>query len=836
MEENREQIKQILKEQIETTIDINRLLQVLVRRWYIILAFILASILIAYIQLRYTQPLYTSSIFVKFDDDKGGQVSDLFRYGRISGRIENQLKTESEIFRSRTLALSTLKILNQPISFFQQGQIVTSELFPFPYFQVNILYLDSSDIGASHTIKFVSDKEFVIHPNSSKKPTSHYIGDSIILGSSIFKVTYTNVNNLKPVLNKEIIFKINDYFSEATTLSKRITVDIEKGTSLLKITYVSNLPEKASSIVNATAKAYIYESVNTRAKAAEQTVTFINDLIEDLAGQVNNAQQNLTDFQTQNNGVELSDIGRSEFEKLTDLETQLSMLTLKSRMLAKLADQIKNNKDKTLELVLLDPEDAKDLPEMLQFLNGLILERLSLSLKSQPNSPVMIENEKKTNEVRQALSRALKSAQQKLDDKIKYSSNLINQANSKLSALPQKQQALLNLERTFKVNEKIYGYLMEKKLETRISKSSIIANASIVDEAIAPTSPFFPVPEKTYGVAFLIGIFAGIGFIFLLRFIYNRIPDKETVEALSTTPVIGVIKKLDNEEKDEHYELYVMKSPKSVFSESVRGIRTNINFLLKGETHKVVCVTSSVSGEGKTFCTVNLAASLTLLGHKVVIVGCDLRRPKIHLTFRNMSNDVGITTYLIGKHTLDEIIQPSEFENLDVIPAGPTPPNPSELLQSDKMTQLVETLKTEYDYVFFDTAPVGLVSDSFALMSSADINLFIIRAQYSRRDFALIPDRLKQDNQIPNIYTILNSYDNTSAIYGSIYKSAYGGYYGGGGYYYYGGYYNKGYGYYNRKYYTQYYHGYYSDDLTPKPWWTKLIQLTKRKNKKKSNV
>ena len=243
-----------------------------------------------------------------------------------------------------------------------------------------------------------------------------------------------------------------------------------------------------------------------------------------------------------------------------------------------------------------------------------------------------------------------------------------------------------------------------------------------------------------------------------------------------------------------------------------------------------------MSGEGKTFCTVNLAASLTLLGHKVVIVGCDLRRPKIHLTFRNMSNDVGITTYLIGKHTLDEIIQPSEFENLDVIPAGPTPPNPSELLQSDKMTQLVETLKTEYDYVFFDTAPVGLVSDSFALMSSADINLFIIRAQYSRRDFALIPDRLKQDNQIPNIYTILNSYDNTSAIYGSIYKSAYGGYYGGGGYYYYGGYYNKGYGYYNRKYYTQYYHGYYSDDLTPKPWWTKLIQLTKRKNKKKSNV
>jgi capsular exopolysaccharide synthesis family protein len=443
----------------------------------------------------------------------------------------------------------------------------------------------------------------------------------------------------------------------------------------------------------------------------------------------------------------------------------------------------------------------------------------------------MIENEKKIKEVKQALNRALLSAQEKVDERISYTDKLIIQAAAKLSALPQKQQALLNLERNFKVNEKIYGYLMEKKLETRISKSSILANASIIDEAIAPTFPFYPVPGRVYAIAFMIGLALGIGVIFLLRFIYNRIPDKETIEALSKTPVIGVIKKLDNEEMDENYELYVMKSPKSIFSESIRGIRTNVNFILKGGVNKVVCVTSSVSGEGKTFSTVNLAASLTLLGHKVVIVGCDLRRPKIHLTFRNMTNDVGLTTYLIGKHELKDIIQESEFENLDVITAGPTPPNPSELLSTDKMTELVETLKQTYDYVFFDTAPVGLVSDSFALMSKADINLFIIRSQYSRRDFAMIPDRLKEDNQIPNMYIILNSYDNSSAFYGSVYKSAYGGYYGGGGYYYYGGYYNNN-SYYNRKYYSQYYNGYYSDETSPRTWWQKALGLNKRKKNK----
>ncbi|TAE84005.1 MAG: polysaccharide biosynthesis tyrosine autokinase, partial [Bacteroidetes bacterium] len=527
----------------------------------------------------------------------------------------------------------------------------------------------------------------------------------------------------------------------------------------------------------------------------------------------------------------LDDIGRAEFEKLTSLETQKSMLGLKKLMTKNLVNQITNSKNQTVELVLLDPEDANELPDMLELFNGLILERLSLSQKSLPASPVMIENEKKIAEVKQALIRAIKSAQSKLDERINFVNLEIKAASAKLMTLPQKQQALLNLERNFKVNEKIYGYLMEKKLETRISKSSIIPNASIIDEALAPRTAFYPTPSKTYTLAFSIGLGLGIGFIFLLRFIYNRIPDKETIEALSTTPVIGVIKRLDTGEMEDNYELYVMKNPKSIFSESVRGIRTNINFLLKGQTHKTICVTSSVSGEGKTFCTVNLAASLTLLGYKVAIVGCDLRRPKIHLTFNKLSNDIGLTTCLIGKHTLNEIIFPTEFENLDIIPAGPTPPNPSELLQSTQMDQIIATLKETYDYVFFDTAPVGLVSDSFALMSQADINLFIIRAQYSKRDFALIPDRLIKDNLIPNIFTILNSFDNSSAVYSSIYKSVYGGYYGGGGYYYYGGYYNRGYGYYNKKYYSQYYSGYYSDDPTPKTLWQKLFSKTKKKKK-----
>jgi uncharacterized protein involved in exopolysaccharide biosynthesis len=484
MTEN-DQIK-LYKDQIERTIDINRVIQVILRRWYVVLTCVAVALSIAFIQLRYTKPMYTSSLKIKVEDDKGNQVGDLFRYGRISGRIENQLKTESHIFKSRTLGLHTLNNLGYDIAYFQKGQIVTSELYPFEHFKVTPLYIDSVDYGASYSIKFVDLNSFIIKRGEKQLGERLQVSDSLILGSSIFKVI-PNINLIKGIIGNEIIFRINNPSYEAISIGNSVDVELEKGTSILELSYVSDIPAKAADFVNATAKTYIQESINTRSQAAEQTITFIDGLITDLANQVNNAQQNLTDFQTANSGVELGEIGRAEFGKVTELETQKNMLLLKKKIMGKLGEQINTAKDKTLELVLLDPEDAQDLPRMLELLNGLILERLSLSLKTLPSSPVMIENEKKIKEVKQALTRALLSAQEKVDERIAYNEKLIQQASIKLSALPQKQQALLNLERNFKVNEKIYGYLMEKKLETRISKSSILANASIIDEAIAPS-------------------------------------------------------------------------------------------------------------------------------------------------------------------------------------------------------------------------------------------------------------------------------------------------------------------------------------------------------------
>jgi tyrosine-protein kinase Etk/Wzc len=816
-------------------IDLNRLFQIILSRWYIVVLAVLISFTVTYLKLRYTKSLYSASISIKFDDEKNGQLNDIFRYGKVAGRIENQLKTESEILQSRSLALKTLVFLNKRVSYFTKGQIVTSGIYPFTPFNIELIWLDSQDIGSIRIIKFINKSAFTIQKNEKSPEQRYHIQDTLIIGGSIVKLDIPDETLLSSIIGQPIYFSIDNILNNAINFSNSIKVEPKKGTSILDVSFTSDIPEFAADYVNALVAVYTQETVNSKARAAEQTLLFIDKQVEELAKKVDTAQSNLAGFKARNQGMEPEQIGKVEFEKLTNLDAELNILLLKKRILETLERDVSGGKGKPLELFMFDLEEGNELPKLVELLNDLIIERIAMSGKNMPASPMMQENEKKIVEVKKGVLNSLHSSKLKLDEKINSTNELIKDVETKLSSLPEKQQLLVNLERSFKVNEKIYGYLMEKRLETLIGRSSIVPNISTVDYALVPGSPIFPVPRKSYITALIIGLTIGIFYIFIIRLLYNRIPDKETIEALSNTAVIGVIKKMDSEqEEDRNADIYVFKGPKTIFSESIKGIRTNLNIILNGETHKTICVTSSVSGEGKTFCTINLAASFTMLNKKVVIVGCDLRRPKLHLSFRGISNDIGLSTYLIGKNNLEEVLTKTDYDNFYIIPAGPVPPNPGELLQTDKMIQLCETLKKDFDYVLFDTAPVGLVSDSFSLMRNADINLYIIRAQYSKRDFALIPDRLKADNGISNLYSILNSYDNTSKVYGSIYKSEYGGYYGGGGYYYYGGYYGgKGYGYYNKKYYSSYHSGYYADEKRETPF-DRLKNMSFFKKKKKN--
>ncbi len=794
----------------QPSIDINRILHIVLRRWFVIVGALLVSLFVAFIILRYTKPKYRASIKLKLDDEKPNQISDLFRFGRTTGKFDNFLKTESEVIRSKAYAEKALAKLGLDYIYYLKGNFVTTQLYPNSYFKITTLYADSAFNGSTFILEYASQSTYRIKQGGKKdEGILHRIGDTLSINGSSIVVDYPEGKTRLSYFPSVTCVKAT-HKSLAPSFASGIQVDVVKGTSLITLEFTNEVPQLARDYLNTFANFYVKENVNNKSLAAEQTLNFIDNQLINLAAKVQKSEVDLTDLKSQNNGVEIDALGNAQAQKLASMEVERNLLLINLDVMQKLQSSLSENKDEAINFVIFDKEDAASIPQLLESYNELVLERISLLQKNTPASPLALENETKIRETRNILRKTIKGVIDKINTKIAFVDKRTADVHEVLNSIPMRQRMLINIQRDFKVNEKVYTYLFEKKLETSINKSSITSNITIVEAAESPTSPVSPNTKQAYLMAVVIGLAASLGYIVITRIIYQKIPDKETIERLSSVPVLGVIQKIDND--DNEYEVHAFRNPKSVFSESIRGIRTGISFIAKGSDHKVICVTSTVSGEGKTFCSINLAASFTLLNKKVILIGCDLRRPKIHLSFQHITNSKGLTTYLIGKSTLEDIIQHTEHPNFDLITAGPTPPNPSELLQMEEMTQLLQTLRQRYDYIIIDSAPVGLVSDSLSIMEQSDINLFVLRSNYSKRDFAMIPDRLQMDSKIKNMYILLNAYDPSAIVYSSIYKNEYGGHYGGGGYYY-GGYYGKGgYGYYGKKYSNTYYSGYYSED------------------------
>jgi capsular exopolysaccharide synthesis family protein len=347
--------------------------------------------------------------------------------------------------------------------------------------------------------------------------------------------------------------------------------------------------------------------------------------------------------------------------------------------------------------------------------------------------------------------------------------------------------------------------------------SAISAGVSVVNYAELSFKTVEPQKARVYSSALLIGIIISIGLIVLIRVINPFIFDKETVEALTTIPIIGVVKKFPTKLDKSNKQVLSLEKPKSIFAESIRSVRTNLSFLASEKNSKIICITSEISGEGKSFMTINLASTLSLIDKKVVVIAADLRKSKMHKAFE-IDNDKGLSTYLAHQHKLEDVLLQTHIEGLDFIPSGPNPPNPSELIQSERMKKLLEHLATIYDYVLIDTAPVGLVSDSVPLIRQSDINIFVIRSGVSRISASTIPNKISREFNLNNMVIILNAFSNDS-LYSRYYTTNYASsYYE--SYYYYADY-SESYGY-----------GYY-DDIKPK-WWN-LVGHFKYYLKKKNS-
>lgn len=713
------------------------------------------------------------------------------------GGTSDQVQTISTTLKSRSHNELVVDKLDFFIDYQQEQKYYTKDVYGATPFFVKIDKSKNQLLGVPVNIIFTSPSEYLIKINfksnsaavinyntNSKDVQSVVSGDFIKkykVGQSV-NLPFLNwvleiKDNPGEYTNGKYIIKMNS-FDDVVSNYKNIKVAVdEKAGSILKLSMQGTNKYRIVDYLNATVSMLMKKQLESKNLFAENTIKYIDTTLTLMEGDLRDSNNELKDFSRDKNVVEIERRGETYQSQITELDIIKDGVDRKINYYNSLSSYLRNSSDYS-KLPAPSVAGIED-PNILKNVSDLITlsvrrSEMAYSVKSE----LMFDNiDNEISSVKKVLLEninAAKSAIQFESSQVRYK---INEAESNIRQLPEDSQIYLKIMRKFNLSNSVIDAFLQKRNEAQIVMAANLSDIQFIDPAkdiggglIGPRT----------GVNYIIAIFSGLIIplliVFLIFFINNAIQNTDDISSLTNIPLIGVVGM-----KHTDTNLAVFEKPKSALSESFRAIRSSLQFLYKKQKvsgSKVLMLTSSVSGEGKTFCSINIATVFALSEKKTVIVGLDLRKPKIFDDF-NLKNNVGAVNYLIGQSTLEEITQSTKIPYLDVITSGPVPPNPSELIMGESMSELMEELKNKYDYVILDTPPVGLVTDAVELSSYVDVTLYVMRQNFTKKEMVnLLNNRVKRD-ELNNVSIILNGFQN-KAKYGAGYGYGYG--YGYGAY------------------------------------------------------
>ncbi|HIA12260.1 MAG TPA: polysaccharide biosynthesis tyrosine autokinase, partial [Flavobacteriales bacterium] len=459
---------------------------------------------------------------------------------------------------------------------------------------------------------------------------------------------------------------------------------------------------------------------------------------------------------------------------------------LESSMLDDIENMIANKEDidvYNLLPALTGSSFQDEISRLVNSLHELLAKKEEILYTATPESEAIKKVDYQINVQKKLLVATIRSLSKKLDLKKQTLESKIKEVEDKFYNLPTQELEYARLLRLFTINEKFYTNLLEKKAEYSISKAGFVSKNMILESATVPTSPISPDSSKVIALVLIIASFLSAAMLVISYLLHNEITSVNELTSGGRKSLLGIIPSYTKDIPVS--QLLVDKHPKSLIAEAFRSIRTNLHTSNSDPGPKVIAITSTVSGEGKTFVAINLSGIIAFSDKKVVILDLDLRKPKIHLGF-NYDNEHGISTILSGKDKLEDCINTSTIPNMDVITAGPIPPNPSEMILSQQMQDLIEKLKLKYDMIVIDNPPVGIVTDGISIIQQADYPIYVFRANSSKKNYISNVDRLITESKVKNLAVVFNGVD-TDSVFGNDYNYGYG--YA----------YNYGYGYYDEE-------------------------------------
>lgn len=776
------------------TLDFKRVLSRAIRFWYVIVISFIAALSIAFYKNRYTEKVFpvSASIIIREMQETGG--AELLYKNSLIDPYRNYLN-EPYIIRSYPLIEKVVRDLNFHVTFTREGYLMTTEAYD--YMPVTAAWCNPSVIKTGQLIFTLQDESHFSLANftkeKSKVPLSIFLlGDSIQFNEYSLCIKHIPGRNLKNFIGVPFLLNIQNPRTVAGGYIARLNVEwAELGSGVINLSITGTIPEKEIDFLNGLISSYRETDLEKKNQTASRTIKFIRKQLVDIKDSLRIVEYQLERFGNSSRVKDMSADAQRFLAKAEVFEIQKSELLIRQNYFKYLNDYLSKNENNLDQIILPSSVGLSD-PVLSSLLTKMVDLQLEIKLYLDPErgkNPLISGKVERIKEIKQNVMESVETLRSTDKIKMDFINKQLQEIEKQLTSLPASERQLISVQRNYSLLENLYVYLMQKLSEASISEASNTSD-------IIPVNPpmrggaISPKPMQNYAIAATIGLAIPFILFVIFELINNKVQSKEDIDKMSSIPFIGGVG-----HNSSGNNLTVRQRPKSGVAESFRAMRSNLNYFTGNKTKQVFMVSSSISGEGKTFTTINLATVFALSGKKTLIVGADMRRPKIFEDF-NRGNDVGLSTFLSGISDFNQVIQDTEIENLFLISGGPVPPNPSELLLTDRFEVFIKNAIEQFDFVIIDTPPLALVTDAFVISKFVDHTVFVLRQNYSPKAFVRSIDEYYQSGKLKKMSILLND----------IYKSGLGYGYGQGYAYHYG--YSYGYGYGSKKKNGQ---GYYDE-------------------------
>ncbi|WP_162053462.1 GumC family protein [Pontibacter pamirensis] len=733
------------------TIDLKKILLKYMRHWYLFIGALFLCLGGAFLFLLYSTPMYlvTSTLLIKDDKKKDAPISTDFGDIEMTNYSQN-LDNEIEVLKSRGIMQRVMEELAMETTYFVEGQFVNEEIYGehLPI-RVIVNQLNPSAFEKTITIRVQDGNSFELE--NDQNVTSHKFGQKIEATYGTFTVVAAPDSLLDD--HKKIIVQFNDVKQLGIDYNNKLEVfPTNENASVVMLRLYDAVPEKGLDIMSTLIELYNDEAISEKKAIAANNLQFLDGRLKYLIGELTDVEENVENYKRQYEVTDVSSEARLYLEKSTDYNKQLSDWNVQIDVLETIESYLTNNENK-YELVpsSLNIQDPTLLVLIKKF-NELQLERQNFLRTMQASHPLVENTNEQLANLQVNIVENLRNIKRGLIITRDNLQRSYAQVESKKQQVPSIERELLQINRQQGTKEGLYLYLLQKREESAMSLAANIQNAKVLDEAMVDEEPALPRRQLIFVLAFLLGIGLPIATIHIKDLMNDKIQLKTDVENLTETPILGEISHNSKREA-----IVVTKKNRSPVAELFWLIRANLQFATVGSENKVILVTSSMSGEGKTFFCINLGASLVLTGKRVVLLSFDLRKPSLMKSL-GLPNDKGVTNYLISENSsIDEIIVPSQdMPDLYMIGSGPIPPNPSQIMLHPRVGTLIDELKEVFDYVIIDTAPVGQVADALALAPYIDSSIYVVRYNKTAKDQVKIIDDIYRNRKLKHPMIVLN--------------------------------------------------------------------------------